>query len=108
MHNFISFFKNIFFLTDYYYFGACDHSNIISGGNFYNCLQFLVNSLWFVVLFIYLFIFGLFRAVLAAHGGSQGRGRIGAAAASVCHSHCNARSKPCLQPTPQLMAMPDP
>ena len=28
--------------------------------------------------------------------------------ADLCHSHSNARIKPCLQPTPQLMAMPDP
>ena len=32
----------------------------------------------------------------------------GAAAASLRYSYSNARSKPCLQPTPQLMATPDP
>ena len=35
-------------------------------------------------------------------------GRIGAVAASLCHSHSNTRTKPCLRPTPQLTAMPDP
>ena len=42
-----------------------------------------------------------------AYGGSQVRGRIGAVAASLCHSHSHARSEPCLRPTPQLMAMTD-
>ena len=40
------------------------------------------------------------------YGDSQGRGLIGATAASLHHS--NAESKPSLQPTPQLTAMPDP
>ena len=37
-----------------------------------------------------------------AHGGSQARGPVGAVAAGLRQSHSNARSKPCLQPTPQL------
>ena len=61
-------------------------------------------------LFFYLFfcLYLFFRAAPVAHGGSQARGQIGALAASLCHSHGNAGSKPCLQPTPQLMAIPDP
>ena len=59
-------------------------------------------------LFIYLFIICLFRATPAAYGSSQARGWIGAVAARLRHRHSNARSKPCLQPTPQLMAMLDP
>ena len=55
-------------------------------------------------LFIYLC---LFRAIPAAYGGSQARGRIGAAAASLHHSHSNAGSKLCLPPIPQLMATLD-
>ena len=43
-----------------------------------------------------------------AYGGSQARGRIRAAATSLGHSHSNMGSKLCLQPTPQLAAMPDP
>ena len=43
-----------------------------------------------------------------AYGGSQSRGQIGAVAAGLRHSHSNGRSKPHLQPTPQLTAMPDP
>ena len=35
----------------------------------------------------------LFRATLLAHGGSQPRGLIGAAAASHSHSHSNAGSE---------------
>ena len=40
----------------------------------------------FFALFIYLFIYCLFRATLAAHGGSQARGHISALASSLCHS----------------------
>ena len=43
-------------------------------------------------LFIYLFIYLLFRATPVAYGGSQARGRIGATAASLHHSHSKARS----------------
>ena len=43
-----------------------------------------------------------------ACGSSQARGQIGAVAASLRHSHSNARSELHLQPTPQLMTTPDP
>ena len=55
-----------------------------------------------------LFFFFFFNAIPAAHGSSQTRGQIGAAAAILCHSHSNTRFKPHLQPTPQLVAMPHP
>ena len=42
------------------------------------------------------------------YGGSQARGPIRAIATSLYQSHSNARSKPKLQPTPQLMATLDP
>ena len=45
-------------------------------------------------------VFGLFRDTSAAYGGSQARDPIRAIAASLCHSHSNAGSKPHLQPTP--------
>ena len=57
------------------------------------------------------FFFGLFAfstAPLAAYGGSQARSLIGAGATGLHQSHSNTESKPNLQPTPQLMAMPDP
>ena len=58
------------------------------------------------------FVFGfffllLFRATPTAYGGSQARGQIRPTAAGLHHSH-NAGSEPCLRPTPQLMATPDP
>ena len=55
----------------------------------------------------FFFFFLVFRAALAAHGFSQARGRIRAAAADLRHSHSNSRSEPYLRPTPQLEAMRD-
>ena len=54
------------------------------------------------------FVFYLFRATPAASGGSQARGRIGAVADGLSHSHSNAGSEPRLRRAPQLMATPDP
>ena len=54
------------------------------------------------------FCFCLFMATLAAYGGSQARGQIGAVAAGLHHSHTNVRSELHLQPTSQLTAMLDP
>ena len=51
----------------------------------------------FFNLFMYSFIyclFVLFRAAPVAYRGSQARGLIRAVAASLCHSHSNARSEP--------------
>ena len=50
----------------------------------------------------------LFRAAPTAHGGSQARGLIEVTAAGLHHSHSNAGSELCLQPTPQPMVTPDP
>ena len=57
-------------------------------------------------LFFFFFCFFLCRS--PPHNPSPPRGQIGMVDASRYHSHRNARSKPCLQPTPQLMAVPDP
>ena len=43
-----------------------------------------------------------------ACGGSQVKGRIGAVATGLYHSHSNTRCEPCLRPRPLLTAMPDP
>ena len=43
-----------------------------------------------------------------AYGSSQAKGRIRATAASPRHSPNNSESQPHFQPTPQLMATPDP
>ena len=42
---------------------------------------------------LFFLLFCLFRAAPMAYGGSQARGPIGAAAASLRHSHSNARSE---------------
>ena len=63
------------------------------------------------IIFIFIFtfyFFCFFRAAPVAYGGSQAKGLIGAIATGLRHSHSNAGSEPCLQPTPQLTAMPDP
>ena len=44
---------------------------------------------------------------LGPYGSSQARGQVRAATASRLHGHSNSGSKPCLQHTPQLTAMPD-
>ena len=49
-----------------------------------------------------------FKAAPVAHGSSQARGRIRAAAAGLHHSHSNTGSETHLPPTLQLVAMPDP
>ena len=49
-----------------------------------------------------LFFFILFMATSVAYGNFQARGRMGAAAASLHHSHSNARSEPHLQTMLQL------
>ena len=53
-------------------------------------------------------VFCLFKAAPVAYGGSQARGSIEAVATSLHHSHSNTRAELHLQPTPQIMATPDP
>ena len=57
-----------------------------------------------IYFYFFLFILGLHPW----HRGSQARRRIGMTAAGPRHSHSNAGSELPLQPTPQLLAMPDP
>ena len=70
----------------------------------YSCFHLILSSYFFLSFFFLLF----FRAAPVAYGGSQARGPIRATAASLCYSHSNTRSKPHLQPTPQITATPDP
>ena len=61
--------------------------------------------------FIYLFIYCLFPflgPLLLHMEVPRPRGQIGAIAAGLRQSHSNEGSEPCLQPTPQLRATPDP
>ena len=66
------------------------------------CLMFFIYSFIYSYLSFSFFSFLSFRAAPAACGGSQARGRIGAGATGVHHSHSNAGSEP------QITAMPDP
>ena len=61
-----------------------------------------------IIIIFFAFFFGGWGTHTAAYGSSQARGWIGATTARLHHRHSNARSEPHLQPTPQLMAMPDP
>ena len=66
------------------------------------------NNTW-VTFFFFFLSFCLFsRAAPAAYGGSQARGQIRAVATGLDHSHSNSGSEPCLHPTPQFTATPDP
>ena len=56
----------------------------------------------------FFFFFAFSRAASTAYGGSQARGPVRAAAASLCQSHSNTGSKLRLRPAPQLRATPDP
>ena len=58
----------------------------------------------FLLLLFFFFCFYLFRASPGAYACFQGRGQIGAAATSLCHS--NAGYKPHIRPIAQFM--PDP
>ena len=66
------------------------------------------NSLTYVDSTFFFCLFAISKAALAAYGGSQARGLIGAGAAGLHQSHSNTGSEPRLQPTPQLKATPDP
>ena len=64
-----------------------------------------------LLLLLFFFFFHPFdfsRAAPTAYGGSQARGLIGAVATGLRQSHSNAVSEPCLRPTPQCTATPDP
>ena len=80
--------------------------------NFYLSLySFSLKDFLFILFYYFFSLFCLFafsRAAPVVYGGSQARGIIGATAASIHHSHSNVGSELGLQPTPQLMAMPDP
>ena len=85
-------------------FIMCSHSK-----DFYSESSKTVKIYYAFLLFFFFFgLFVFFRATPAAYGGSKARGSIRAVAAGLCQSHSSAGSKPCLQPTPQLMATPDP
>ena len=48
----------------------------------------------FILFYLFILVFCLFRATPMAYGGPQTRGLIGAVATGLHQSHSNARSKP--------------
>ena len=73
--------------------------------NMFDLYLLLEVSVYFI-LFYRLFAFS--KAAAEAYGSSQARGLIRAVAAGLRQSHSNTGSEPCLQPTPQVTATPDP
>ena len=62
----------------------------------------------YLCVFFFLISFSFFfSAAPVTYGSFQARGPIGAAAASLCHSHSNVGSEPHLQTTAQIMATLD-
>ena len=59
-----------------------------------SCTGMVLNCL-FLSFFIF-FVFCRFRAASVAYGGSQARSQVRAVANSICHSHRNVESEPCL------------
>ena len=68
--------------------------------NWFWNIKFQTNHYLGEFFFFFFCLFALSWAAPAAYGGSQTRGLIGAAAASLHHSHSNTRSELHLQPTP--------
>ena len=63
---------------------------------------------FFILLFFCFFVFAILGPCLWYVEVPRPSGLIGATSAGLHHSHSNAGSEPRLQPTPQLMATPDP
>ena len=88
--------------------------DLLKAGNWGKCYQLDVGNIMKeegkinkILEFFFFPFFLLFMATSVAYGDSQARGQIRATTAGLHHSHSNARSKPRLQPTPQLTATPD-
>ena len=70
---------------------------------FHFCVpKFKVPTISLPLILLSHFFFFFLRATFVAYGGSQARGPFGAIATSLCQSHSNAGSEPC------LTAIPDP
>ena len=81
-----------------------EFSALLSGWHLENLWIYIYTHTFFFLFFSFVFL----RAAPEAYGSSPARGLIGAVATSLHQSHSNTISEPHLQPTPQLMAMPDP
>ena len=82
-------------------------------GHSWKILSSLFSFSFFLGFFFFFFFFFFFWSFLGPYPWHMevprlGVNQIGGIAASLCHSHNNARSKPHLWPTPQLTAVLDP
>ena len=75
------------FFTDWFY------TFIFSGELQKHLVMLYVNYIYTIYIITLTYLHMLFRATPMAYGNSQARGRIGAGAASLCHSHSNAGSE---------------
>ena len=71
-------------------------------------ISLCINHVFFLFVCFCFFFLLSFRASVVAYGRSRVRGWIGAVATGLHHSHSNLGSEHHLQPTPQLMATPNP
>ena len=83
----------------------CATTGTLSLSNFYLSFNFHNIMSWPKKILFFFFFLGLHPWHME---DSQAKGLIRAVAAGLHHSHSNGRSEPCLQPTPQPMATPDP
>ena len=80
-------------------------SSLVGFNGGWSKIMFVINVIYeLLVTIAYLFIYLFIWATPMAYERSQARGRIGVAAASLCHSHSHVRSEPGRRPTPQLIA----
>ena len=86
---------------------AMGSARSLSHGATVGCPKFRISDVKWLLQNFYSFFFFSSAASLS-YRNSQARGRIGAAAAGLCHSHSQARSELHLWPTPQLTTTPDP
>ena len=87
------------------------HTGKMSMHNRHSCphhldLAYVDNLTYLRQVHLFIYLFSLFRATLVAYGSFQTRGRIGAAAANLHHSHNNTGSEPRLRPTSHPLGNP--
>ena len=100
--------EHLWILTEEHLILVAAFIKYICMGRLFQLLRLSFLSHRMRVMLVRLFVYCFLQPHLKHMEVARARGRTGAAAAGLRHSHSNARSEWCLWPTPQLMAMPDP